>query len=589
MSERITLKENRRINDSLNDSTESNISFYKKLDDDSKKDILFLINSGYNKKQIIKLYILMKPSNVNEAIFNLSKENGKYQHPFFPSRISNDICEICGNQKNMHIKQKDKLITISDNSSISSIRINNINSSLVIKSKESEICAICEDIIPKKDALKNECHNCDNFFCDECLYLYIKELIRNGKSELCCPNCKIEYDKSKIENILSNNFGNKEEKNMLLRLYEKNIFKNKIISNPNLIFCPIPDCEGYSFKNNSPKYNTCNKGHQFCIRCGELWHNTGKCPEEEKLDGLFQKYYERLQLKKCPSCQMMTMKRGGCNHINCTYCKNHWCWICGELLEDVNEHYGNNKSKCYQKMNADIIENDICSKCDNVANKYITFNKCQHIICYNCLEQYLLENEIEIDDNMELKCISESCNNSGQLEIDYFIDLIKKINCKTLINKYSRICSFNQFRASNILKFFCFGNIYKYNSMCFSINSLIFCIKPWRNCYSCIPTILEILYIAWLIIFQIITFYIMPISFQIYFRNFYYTFVTKIILNYHNKILIFPIIIGEELLTLIYFIPFGVLHYFYLGITTLTSIFCERNIPGKYILVEFRF
>ena len=65
---------------------------------------------------------------------------------------------------------------------------------------------------------------------------------------LYCPECKTEYDKNKINDILSNNNGNEEEKNKLLKLYEKNKFKNIILNNNNLIFCPIPDCEGYAEK-----------------------------------------------------------------------------------------------------------------------------------------------------------------------------------------------------------------------------------------------------------------------------------------------------------------------------------------------------
>ena len=43
--------------------------------------------------------MLLKPSNVNEALHYLSVENGIYQHPFFPSEISDEICEICENGK----------------------------------------------------------------------------------------------------------------------------------------------------------------------------------------------------------------------------------------------------------------------------------------------------------------------------------------------------------------------------------------------------------------------------------------------------------------------------------------------------------
>ena len=192
----------------------------------------------------------MKPSNVNEAMRYLSKENEKYQHPFFPSEKSNEKCEICENDKNLHIKHQKKLPLISsNNSSISSIKYNHsqiipITVLSKIRSRSYE-CKICFNIIPNEQALKNECHNCNTYFCDECLYLDLKESIKNGKYELYCPECKIIYDEEKIIDILSDYSGNeeekseiKEEKNELINLYKKNKFKHQILTN-NLIFCPM--------------------------------------------------------------------------------------------------------------------------------------------------------------------------------------------------------------------------------------------------------------------------------------------------------------------------------------------------------------
>ena len=75
-SERLVIKRNKRkITEGSLDkiSFSSNNSFYDKLDLQSKKDIIFLIKSGYNKKLIIKLYIFAKPSNLNEAVNYLTK------------------------------------------------------------------------------------------------------------------------------------------------------------------------------------------------------------------------------------------------------------------------------------------------------------------------------------------------------------------------------------------------------------------------------------------------------------------------------------------------------------------------------------
>ena len=70
-SERIIVKKRtseKNEESSNNISFSSNNSFYEKLDVQTKRDIIFLIKSGYDKKMIIKLYIFLKPSNIDEAV-----------------------------------------------------------------------------------------------------------------------------------------------------------------------------------------------------------------------------------------------------------------------------------------------------------------------------------------------------------------------------------------------------------------------------------------------------------------------------------------------------------------------------------------
>ena len=147
----------------------------------------------------------------------------------------------------------------------------------------------------------------------------------------------------------------------LRKLLEKNNTKEIILSNPDLMFCPIVNCDGFSRKNNEQEYNICNKGHKFCPKCGELWHEKSKCKEEQEADKLFQEFSERYKLKNCPLCHIATIKRGGCNHINCQYCGKDWCWLCSQLFDSTEEHYGNINSPCYNRMmndNNSVIVSD---------------------------------------------------------------------------------------------------------------------------------------------------------------------------------------------------------------------------------------
>ena len=246
--------------------------------------------------------IFLKPSNVNEAIQYLSKENGIYQHIFYSSIKNKDSCEICGEKKNIHINHIDNSFSnisfnnnISlENGSIDMIKIKNV--------QEKYICKICEGEILEEEN-KNECDLCYNYFCNDCLYLYIKERIRNGKHIMKCPNsdCNCILTKETIDKILSfNNNSNDIELNNLKNLLKKNKTKEIVLSNPDLMFCPIINYEGYCNKKSNKTFNIYNMGHKFCPTCGELYHKDGKCKDGEKVDILFEKYYKKYELKKCP-------------------------------------------------------------------------------------------------------------------------------------------------------------------------------------------------------------------------------------------------------------------------------------------------
>ena len=162
-TERIIIKKKKSKNneESLNNiSFSSNNSFYEKLDVQTKRDIIFLIKSGYDKKMIIKLYIFLKPSNIEEAVNYLTKENGVYQHIFYNSDNDDEFCEICGENKDMHINGSVSLSFNSINFNVSSKIENQANQVYIINVKNkaaSEFkCKICEDDISEEEKIKNK-------------------------------------------------------------------------------------------------------------------------------------------------------------------------------------------------------------------------------------------------------------------------------------------------------------------------------------------------------------------------------------------------------------------------------------------------
>ncbi len=71
-----------------------------------KADIDLLLEMGYDKIMINKVYILLQPEHIDRAIEYMTEENGIYQHNFFENdnpKKDRNICFICGKNKRYHI------------------------------------------------------------------------------------------------------------------------------------------------------------------------------------------------------------------------------------------------------------------------------------------------------------------------------------------------------------------------------------------------------------------------------------------------------------------------------------------------------
>ena len=565
-SDRIKLNLNLKKNNlELNSSFTSNKSFYESLDEHTKRDILFLIKSGYNKNSVIKLYLIMKPENVSEAMECLSKKDGLYQHYFYSSSEHPNKCEICGYKRDVHIEEQEKTF-ISKNKSNQEVSFISVKRKEILEEKFSVQkceCRICEDLLT--DNNKNKCEQCKSYFCTECLFEHAKELVKNGKI-IGCPYCQEEYTEDRVMKIFDSSTKNNEEITNLKSLYKKNKIKFFVLSNPDLIFCPIANCDGYATKNESSLKNKCNNNHEFCIRCGEFWHQSGNCPEDEVVDKLFRNYCKKLRLKECPSCGIITFKKDGCNHITCSYCRQNWCWLCEEVFETTEGHYQNPYSNCYQRMLEGIIQIDMCQKCENPSNEHnlVNFRNCQHLICKKCIESYLLGNgEFSIlkEDEVKLKCPMEDCRNNQKFSFYQFFNIIRKINNRKIIMKYRKNIFDYEIHNFKVESFFSFRSADEFRDSSDKLLQKCNHKKINRQCHRC--SVVANLYLSLFICILVLITFTTPMLFQSFIRNLYHRF-ASIMSRGKNKYLKYPIIFTGEIFSFIFFIISFPIYYIYM-------------------------
>ena len=341
-----------------------------------KADIELLQEMGFNKKMINKVYILMHPRDLQQAIDYMSLENGIYQHKFFENHNSNnndkDLCFICKEKKEFHfdfsplrtimpnnnnnifdnVEYKiEKDYSFLDNNDISF----NINSNEGIYHKNKYIqkseCSICmEEITPTEK--KENILPCEHFCCSDCWLNYLKNLILEAKvDQIKCINfgCKEIIPEEFILNHI-------KEDQTLIDKYKKFKFRIDIIKDDNKNPCPHPDCESFLEKSKVSKYVKCKNGHYYCFDCLKPPHGKKPCLS---LDSKFFLWQKSKNIKRCPKCKIFIEKNEGCNHITCNNCQLQWCWLCeGEYTY---EHYTSGQCQGHQFTRADNIKQaNIC-------------------------------------------------------------------------------------------------------------------------------------------------------------------------------------------------------------------------------------
>ena len=87
-----------------------------------KSDIDLLVQMGFDKKMINKVYILLRPENIDRAIDYMTDVGGIYQHDFLASTNPKEktLCFICKKPQQNHLDYKE------DESFNENLNINNL-------------------------------------------------------------------------------------------------------------------------------------------------------------------------------------------------------------------------------------------------------------------------------------------------------------------------------------------------------------------------------------------------------------------------------------------------------------------------------
>lgn len=258
---------------------------------------------------------------------------------------------------------------------------------------------------PKKGSKCHRMLDCGHVFCTECLQDFYNDAIQQGMLETvrCLePSCAKQrgkaQDKRKPRTSLSPSellkIGLSQE---TVKRYISLKYKTELEADKNTIYCPRQWCNGAarSKKHKKPTglddpdddddgapedvredsdkekkliaradlLSVCEDcGLAFCSRCLLSWHGeyvicqpkreTAELTAEEaaSLD------YINLYTSPCPTCDAPASKTHGCNHMICSRCNTHFCYLCSAWLDPDNpyRHYneqpGGKVTSCYMRL-----------------------------------------------------------------------------------------------------------------------------------------------------------------------------------------------------------------------------------------------
>ena len=319
-----------------------------------KADIDLLNSMGFEKKMINKVYVLLRPENIERAIDYMTEIDGIYQHDFIASSNPREknLCFICKKPKQNHLDYiPDDLLNENQNNLINNEEdIINVHDDIIVdNNKDNDIdeCEVCYEEISKEDK-KNNTMPCGHTFCNHCWSNYLKTLILEAKvDEIQCMDheCKENLSDEFILNHIS-------EDNNLIEKYQKFKKRAEIIKDKNKKLCPSPDCDSFLQKSMLTNYVQCENGHKYCFECLKPPHGNKSC--DYQIEQQFMKWTQGKRVKRCPRCKMFTEKNEGCNHMTCVTCKYQWCWLCEGKY--VYGHYDSGKCRGHQFTKADNLK-----------------------------------------------------------------------------------------------------------------------------------------------------------------------------------------------------------------------------------------
>ena len=191
-------------------------------------------------------------------------------------------------------------------------------------------CDICYD----DDLSRGDMHSlpCGHLFCRECYrnLLQLRLVDSRTLADFSCPQagCNERISETDVKELVPNQ----------LVKWKEVVFENYISMSNKYKWCPGVDCPMVVFSEAGKGSANCTCCSTiFCFNCGTEPHGLAECSEAREFMVLrlnSSEWWITKNAKRCPGpgCNVPIQKNTGCNHMTCTSCGTHFCWICASII-----------------------------------------------------------------------------------------------------------------------------------------------------------------------------------------------------------------------------------------------------------------
>ncbi|EPQ53441.1 hypothetical protein GLOTRDRAFT_45355, partial [Gloeophyllum trabeum ATCC 11539] len=227
-------------------------------------------------------------------------------------------------QENLSVDYASPAVVVRGDSASELVRVavqEALHSTGPIRASSTSECPVCLDEPIAPIVLR-----CGHAWCKVCLSNYFSAAVEGRSFPMTClgdeGSCTCRIPVAVAREVLTSD----ELEELAAAAFTAHVFTHP----EEYKWCPGPDCEEVYRSGPPDTVLQCPRClRRICAHCHVEHHEGMSCAEHKAgLEPEFALWRAGHDVKNCPKCKTAIEKVDGCNHMMCSVCQSHICWVC---------------------------------------------------------------------------------------------------------------------------------------------------------------------------------------------------------------------------------------------------------------------